>query len=579
MHLFVSASQTKLRIQQDVNNFFGEHPETKEHKPFREFSEKNSNELANLLQQLDKAGEKSIDPALKLAMEFIDNNVNPNLVKWALGIFLTHSKIAHSMGIVAPSLKFHSQFKSDKKPPLSNPVTADTMVGVNTLAYFREDYDFNDHHWHWHLVYPYAGNGKYQRVIDRQGELFLYMHSQMIARYNAELLSWDLDMTHAWGYDDVLTYGYTPVPGLRDKYGARPPWQGWYEDHSPHLSEEEAPPKKKVLIGWHNNIFRAIEEGHFITEKVNGESGKLMLTKENTMNWVGIVVEAENRELQEIAPGSGEFISRDLYGSLHNNGHDKFAEIGYKEYTSDQNPLGVMSSNIGSPRDPCFWLWHRHIDDFRQVVVKKYVHSLDEFKPDAEIKELKVAPQDQASKTPPGGIATFLGPPQLSHNECNAKLGHEPYQWELIVASTRNPPPDQKHPQEFTVRLFIAPAVLIQDQRAWIEMDKFTYKLCKEIDTIFRKDTESSVARKLHAVTETQDSRCLCGWPPNMMLPIGKPGGMEYVAFAMLTNDRLGQVSVTLLMKHYNAKPSAHCQYNVATACKGEPDRNTGMKK
>ena len=262
------------------------------------------------------------------------------------------------------------------------------------------------------------------------------------------------------------------------------------------------------------------------------------------MNWVGIVVESENSQLQEIAPGSGEFIFRDLYGSLHNYGHDKFAEIGYHEYTSDKNPLGVMTSNIGSPRDPCFWLWHTHIDDFHQVVVKKFVHNLDEFQPEAKIKTLKVVPRDETSKTPPGGIATFLGPPRLDYNECNAKLDHEPYQWELTVASTRNPPPDQDTPQVFTIRLFIAPTVLIQDQRAWIEMDKFTYKLCKVEDEIIRKDVESSVARKLRTVTTmNHSSRCLCGWPPNMMLPIGKPGGMEYVAFAMLTDDQLGQVS------------------------------------
>ena len=148
------------------------------------------------------------------------------------------------------------------KRPLSNPVTPDLMKGVHVLSYFREDYDFNDHHYHWHLVYPPTG-WKDQRIIDRQGELFLYMHSQMIARYNAELLSWDLDLTHNWSYDDILAYGYTPVPGLRDDYGARPAFQGWYENHNLNLSDKDAPPPKKDLIKWRNNIFRAIESGYF----------------------------------------------------------------------------------------------------------------------------------------------------------------------------------------------------------------------------------------------------------------------------------------------------------------------------
>ena len=527
-----------------MNQFFQENYETDEHMPFMEFNHEHSKQLSDVLQQLSTASKDDIMPALSLAKIFVKNKVNPTLVKMALGIFLTHSEIAQRLGVIAPSLDHHSKVLKDKKTPLSNPVSADTMNGVSILAYFREDYDFNDHHWHWHLVYPYTGipnlNQGFRRVIDRQGELFLYMHSQMIARYNAELLSWDLDMTHAWGYDDILTFGYTPVPGIREKYGARPPFQGWYENHNPSLPDGDAPAPKKMLIKCRNNIFEAIEEGHFITKKRNGDPGKLKLTENNSMNWVGIVVEAEDRDLQETAPNSGGFIDRKMYGSLHNYGHDKFAEIGYIPI---KNRLGVMSSNIVSPRDPCFWLWHRHIDDFRQVIVKKYKHDLNKFKPKAMIKSLKIKLQNPSSMIPLGGIATYLGPPHLEKNECNAKLGHEPYQWEITVASTRNHPPDHQNLQQFTIRLFIAPAVLIQDNRAWIEMDKFTHKLCKLEEEIVRKDTESSVARKTIQPGDNPPSRCLCGWPQNMMVPIGKPDGMPYVAFAMLTDDFLGEVS------------------------------------
>lgn len=45
----------------------------------------------------------------------------------------------------------------------------------------------NLHHWHWHLVYPFEGR---REIVakDRRGELFYYMHQQIIARYNAERL-------------------------------------------------------------------------------------------------------------------------------------------------------------------------------------------------------------------------------------------------------------------------------------------------------------------------------------------------------------------------------------------------------
>lgn len=47
----------------------------------------------------------------------------------------------------------------------------------------------NLHHWHWHLVYPFEANDR--RIVDkdRRGELFYYMHQQIVARYNFERFS------------------------------------------------------------------------------------------------------------------------------------------------------------------------------------------------------------------------------------------------------------------------------------------------------------------------------------------------------------------------------------------------------
>ena len=539
-------------------------------KPFREFQDDSTRKLSMLLQNFVAVGiensshewlhdgepttdQKGLEAVVEYALTSItEQNLNPVLVKLTLAIYLTHSEVAHSLGVVAPTLKEHSEFKTTAA---SNPVTGDTLKGFELLAYFREDYDFNDHHYHWHLVYPYGGipepGQKHHRTIERQGELFLYMHSQMIARYNSELLSWGLDMDHAWSYDDILTFGYTPVPGLRDTYGARPPYQGWYENHSHNLTEEEAKgfPPKRNLVRWRNNINKAIIDGFFYT-KIGEKSGKLKLTPENAINWVGVVVEAENPDLQEVSPGSGEYINRDLYGNLHNLGHNKFAEIGYKEYTSKNNELGVMISNVGSPRDPCFWLWHRHIDDFRNTLVKKYTHNINEFNPNVKINSLEIKKRDPESKTPVGGVATFLGPPRLDHNEANAKIDHEPYQWKVVIESIRNPPPTEDDPQTFTVRIFIAPEILIQDQRAWIEMDKFSHTLTDLTDTLIRLDTQSSVARKTPKPGEKLGSRCLCGWPQNMMLPNGTPEGTKFVGFAILTDDKMADVSKKIIASY-----------------------------
>lgn len=59
--------------------------------------------------------------------------------------------------------------------------TASDLEPEHRLAYFREDMGINLHHWHWHLVYPFDGPDSVVRK-DRRGELFFYMHQQLMAR-------------------------------------------------------------------------------------------------------------------------------------------------------------------------------------------------------------------------------------------------------------------------------------------------------------------------------------------------------------------------------------------------------------
>nr|SVE74652.1 EOG090X01XB [Daphnia carinata] len=55
-------------------------------------------------------------------------------------------------------------------------------VVENKLSYFREDLGINSHHWHWHLIFPVEATGEIINPPDRRGELFYYMHQQILAR-------------------------------------------------------------------------------------------------------------------------------------------------------------------------------------------------------------------------------------------------------------------------------------------------------------------------------------------------------------------------------------------------------------
>lgn len=48
------------------------------------------------------------------------------------------------------------------------------------LTFFREDIGVNSHHFHWHLIYPFDGPDPKYYAKDRRGELFYYMHHQVL---------------------------------------------------------------------------------------------------------------------------------------------------------------------------------------------------------------------------------------------------------------------------------------------------------------------------------------------------------------------------------------------------------------
>ena len=77
------------------------------------------------------------------------------------------------------------------------------------LNWWREDPGISEHHYNWHLYYPYSEPEK-----DRQGELFAYMHQQMLARYNFERLAVGLSPVTPFGpglgWDDPLPQGFNP---------------------------------------------------------------------------------------------------------------------------------------------------------------------------------------------------------------------------------------------------------------------------------------------------------------------------------------------------------------------------------
>ena len=101
------------------------------------------------------------------------------LVRHALEMFIVHDAEAARLALPPVPPPAHRRAGAE---------LAGALGREAALDWFREDPLANDHHRHWHIVYPARGRPSPSgpRLQDRQGELFFYMHQQMLARYDAE---------------------------------------------------------------------------------------------------------------------------------------------------------------------------------------------------------------------------------------------------------------------------------------------------------------------------------------------------------------------------------------------------------
>ena len=73
-------------------------------------------------------------------------------------------------------------------------------------------------------------------------------------------------------------------------------------------------------------------------------------------------------------------------------------------------------------------------------------------------------------------------------------------------------------------------------------MDKFSLEVVPGVDqVIVRADVQSSVAQASPDPGEAERGErwCDCGWPQNLLLPVGRPEGARFVACVVLTANDL----------------------------------------
>lgn len=496
---------------------------------------------------------------------------SPDLVRFSMMMFMTHHNKGRQLKIRDLEQRAPTKVLPSMKADPSALIEPEAQ-----LNWFREDAKANEHHEHWHVVYPNRGlfGTDPPRLNSRHGELFFYMHQQMLARYDTERLAVGLPRVKALSsYTEPIEEGYDPGPGLTERpgpaglpsYSARQP-NARLKDYAPWAITIDAQQESEQLLN------DAVATGKFTTgESVLAES--LGATEETSIGQVDPV-----------------------YGNHHGNGH---VLIAFVHSTPTDDVPGVMIDTATAIRDPVFFRWHRHVDDMSfnwqetqppndfsdapPVLIRK---SLDGSSGVNQSPDIILAFKEQMIEA--GGVGVdgqAFGEQMFGGDNWNKDFSSSDITTDVLqtrmerrdieLPNGTKVPVDYLDQKEFcyfiraenladavaevTVRIFLVAEDYAENRRLWVEMDKFHRTLQPKQKAVLYQPAEmSSVIRKPGvkppgSKIETPDdpgagpdaddeNYCTCGWPYNLLLPRGTSGGMKFRLMVMLTDWNIDQV-------------------------------------
>ncbi|XP_055838202.1 phenoloxidase 2-like [Episyrphus balteatus] len=497
---------------------------------------------------------------------YVKDRVNPMLFQYCYSIAVAHRKDTSMVPIPPVAEIFPANFiepslfkdartegsliknSGDRMTiDMSQNFTASDREEEQRLAYFREDIGVNMHHWHWHLVYPGEGPDEVVRK-DRRGELFYYMHHQIIARYNVDRFCNGLSRARLLNnLREAIPEGYFPkiLSSLNNRtFPARIAGQSLRNvervDNTIEITEVER---------WADRIHQAIDQGYV----VDRNNKQIPLDEVRGIDILGDLIEA-----------SALTVNRQLYGNLHNMGHNLIS-LAHDPDARFREDISVMGDVTTAMRDPIFYRWHSFID---QIFTK-----FKDLLPAYDNNQLgfngvsvdSIAVQIRAKGTTPNTLATYwqnsdidigagldFGPNGAIYARYT-HLQYAPFSYDIRVTNSGGN-------RKGTCRIFIcpkadergAPLRMNEIKNMAIELDKFTVTLNPGENTIRRRSSESSVTipfersfrRTIPSDQQTAENQaalsefrfCGCGWPDHMLLPKGTPSGMEFDLYCMISD-------------------------------------------
>ncbi|CAH1106364.1 unnamed protein product [Psylliodes chrysocephalus] len=513
---------------------------------------------------------RTVDDLLSIAV-YTRDRVNPYLFNYCLSVALLHRPDTQDVDLPSFISAFPDKYVDSKvfakareeanivpvgsRTPIeiAKDYTASDLEPEHRLAYFREDLGINLHHWHWHLVYPFDAA---MEVVNknRRGELFYYMHQQIVARYNFERLSHGMKRVERFiDWRQPIAEAYFPK---LDSLVASRSWPARVANQRlSNLRREVDQISTDIdeMERWRDRIFNAISSG--VARNEQGQD--VPLTERDGIDILGNIIESSI-----LSPNRG------FYGDLHNMGHVFISYIHDPDHRHLES-FGVMGDSATAMRDPIFYRWHAYIDDIFQQYksgLPRYTEAQLDY-PGVTVQGIAVE-SGQSRNTfntfwQQSDIDLSRGMDFQPRGSVFARfthLNHQPFNYRVTVNNTGAA-------RQGTCRIFMAPKFdergnpwLFRDQKLlMVELDRFRVNLRQGQNTITRASTDSSVTIPFERTFRDLDTSrpqggdalaafnfCGCGWPQHMLIPRGNTDnpGFRAELFVMISNfddDRVDQ--------------------------------------
>lgn len=406
------------------------------------------------------------------------------------------------------------------------------------LDYFMEDVELNAYYYYMREMLPYwMSSSQYHMPKEIRGQLYYFLHKQLMTRYFLERMSNDLGKTAEFdwnkpinsGFYSTIMYSNGVTFPQRNRFSSLPYYKYKYLN---------------VINALEMRLMDAIDSGYLIDEY----GKKIDIYTPEGLNMLGNVIEGNSDSINTKFYGTYDILARDI--------------LGYNFDFQNKNNLipSALQSYSTSMRDPAFYmLYQKILSYFLRYKKLQPQYSQSELQmPGVKFESVNIDKLytyfDKCDTLINNAVAVenFKGGMYLRLKARRACMNYERFTYKININSDKE--------TKGMMRIFLGPAFdeikhdMVYLQKyfyLFMEMDRFAVTLRPGSNSIERQSSESPFTTstimpsdifydKLNKAIGGSEpftySEKMLGFPERLILPRGKPEGMRYKMFFFLSS-------------------------------------------